>query len=407
MTEGTRTRVQAYEGVCIARSGGGLNENFTVRKISYGEGRRARLPGLFAGDRLDRGGPPRQGAPREALLPPRPARQVGPHRREAGPPLAHGRDRGRDRRAGAGAGREVARSAPAASRGGSGRPSPIRRHGVRGRRRWNPIFDANRLSWDERADIHVEDATGTYAIERLPCAARTSSHPIEANEIGDVAGLDVLHLQCHIGTRHALPRPSRRRVTGLDFSANALRHARKLAEKAGLDARFVLGNVYDAPALVGRVFDLVFTTWGTITWLPDMRRWGAAIALLLKPGGRLYFADFHPSLGILEEVDGKLVPTFNYRTPSSLPLEFTVTQTYTGDPRPLTNAQNFEWLHPVSDILMALIDNGLTIERIAEHEALPWGMFPMMVRGEDRLYRLPAGIPRLPLSISLSAVKVP
>ncbi len=38
VTEGNRTRVQAYEGVCIARSGGGLNESFTVRKISYGEG---------------------------------------------------------------------------------------------------------------------------------------------------------------------------------------------------------------------------------------------------------------------------------------------------------------------------------------------------------------------------------
>ena len=84
-----------------------------------------------------------------------------------------------------------------------------------------------------------------------------------------------------------------------------------------------------------------------------------------------------------------------------------MTQTYTGDPRPLANAQNFEWLHPVSDIIMALIDNGLRIERIAEHEALPWAMFPMMVRGDDRLYRLPAGVPRLPLSLSLSAVKAP
>ena len=180
-----------------------------------------------------------------------------------------------------------------------------------------------------------------------------------------------------------------------------------LAAKAKLDARFVLGNVYDAPALVGSVFDLVFTTWGTITWLPDIRRWGEAVALVLKPGGRLYFADSHPSLGVLEEVGGRLVPTFGYRTPSSLPLEFSETQTYTGDPRPLTNAQNFEWLHPVSDIVMALIDNGLRIERIAEHEALPWAMFPMMVPGDDRLYRLPAGVPRLPLSISLSAVKAP
>ena len=172
-----------------------------------------------------------------------------------------------------------------------------------------PYLDANRLNWDERADIHAEDVTGAYAIERFLAGADTL-HSIEANEIGDVAGLDVLHLQCHIGVDTLCLARRGARVTGLDFSANALRHARDLARKAKLEARFVLGNVYDAPALVGSVFDLVFTTWGTITWLPDIRRWGAAIALMLKPGGRLYFADSHPSLGVLEEVDGKLIPTF-------------------------------------------------------------------------------------------------
>ena len=126
---------------------------------------------------------------------------------------------------------------------------------------------------------------------------------------------------------------------------------------------------------------------------------------MLKPGGRLYFADTHPMIQPLEEVGGQLVPTFGYRTPTGLPLAFTVNQTYTGDTRQFLNTENFEWIHPLSDILMALIESGLAIERVAEHDALPWQMFPMMVKGGDRMWRLPAGHPRLPLSISIGAVK--
>ena len=88
-----------------------------------------------------------------------------------------------------------------------------------------------------------------------------------------------------------------------------------------------------------------------------------------------------------------------------MPIETNVTQTYTGDPRPLPNAQNFEWIHPARDILMALIGNGMPIERIVEHESLPWAMFPSMVQGDDRMYRLPRGLPRLPLAVSIDAIR--
>jgi SAM-dependent methyltransferase len=266
------------------------------------------------------------------------------------------------------------------------------------------FLDKNRASWDERADIHVEDLTGAYGIERF-LAGEDVLYPIEAGEIGDVRGLKVLHLQCHIGLDTLCLARRGAHVTGLDYSPAALRHARELAERAGLTARFVQGEVYDAAALCGTDFDLAYTTWGTISWLPDIRRWGAVVAAVLKPGGRLYFADGHPSLATLDEVDGRPVPTFNWRTPSSVPLEFTESQTYTGDPRPLQHMQNFNWIHPLSDILMAIIDHGLAIERIAEHEALPWAMFPLMKKGADRLYRLPSGLPRMPLSVSLQARK--
>jgi SAM-dependent methyltransferase len=266
------------------------------------------------------------------------------------------------------------------------------------------FLDTNRASWDERADIHIEDLTGSYGIERF-LAGEDVLFPIEAAEIGDVAGLNVLHLQCHIGLDTLCLARRGANVTGLDFSAAALHHARDLAERANLPARFVLGDVHDAAALCGTDFDLVYTSWGTIYWLPDIRRWGKVVADALKPGGFIYFADEHPSFALFDEANGRPVPTFNWRTPSSLPLEFAPSETYTGDPRPLVNRRNFEWIHPLSDILMALIDHGLSIEHIAEHEALPWPMLSMMQRGPDRLYRLPSGTPRMPLAVSLRARK--
>ena len=267
------------------------------------------------------------------------------------------------------------------------------------------FLDVNRANWDERADIHAEDVNGAYAIERF-LAGEDVLFPIEAAELGDVAGRDAVHLQCHIGIDTLCLARRGARVTGLDFSPAALGHAEELGRRAGLPARFVRGTVYEAPALLGEAaFDLVYTTWGTITWLPDVRRWGAVVARLLRPGGRLYFADLHPMMATLEEIDERLTPMFSWRTPASVPLSFQEAQTYTGDPRAMDNVQTYEWNHPVSDTVMALIDAGLVLTRIGEHEALPWRMFPMMVQGDDRLWRLPAGMPRLPLSLSLEAVK--
>src|SRR5262249_15227664 len=134
------------------------------------------------------------------------------------------------------------------------------------------FVETNRASWDERAEIHVEDLTGSYGVDRF-LAGEDMLYPIEAAEVGDGSGLKVLHLQCDIGIDTLCLARRGAAVTGLDFSAPALRHAHDLAERAGLAARFVHGEVYDAEALCGTGFDLVYTSWGTINWLPDIRRW--------------------------------------------------------------------------------------------------------------------------------------
>lgn len=267
----------------------------------------------------------------------------------------------------------------------------------------DPI-EINRRNWDERAGIHARDATGAYRLDRFR-AGEDALLAIEAAELGDISGKHVLHLQCHIG-RDTLCLVRRGAVaTGLDFSAAAIDVARRLAEETGLEARFVHGTVGDAPRLTPGPFDLVFTTWGTICWLPDVKVWAKAIASVLVPGGELYFADAHPSFLILEEHAGKLAPMYDFQTPADRPLEFVEATTYTGDPTVMANQSTRQWIHSLAAIFTGLIDAGLTITMFHEHEVLPWQGLPCLVPASDRLWRLPDGYARIPLSFSLRARK--
>jgi SAM-dependent methyltransferase len=267
----------------------------------------------------------------------------------------------------------------------------------------DPI-EINRRNWDERATIHARDTTGDYMLARFR-AGEDALHTIEAAELGDISGKRVLHLQCHIG-RDTLCLVRRGAVaTGLDFSSVALDVARRLSSETGLKADFVEGTVEEAPLLTPGPFDLVFTTWGTICWLPDITVWARVIASVLVPGGELYFADAHPSFLVLEEHASTLLPMYDFQTPADRPLEFSDATTYTGDPTIMTHQSTREWIHSLSAILGALIDAGLTITRFREHEVLPWQGLSSLVPASDRLWRLPDRYPRIPLSISLRAKK--
>ena len=286
----------------------------------------------------------------------------------------------------------------------------------------NPI-EINRRNWDERAVIHARN-TDEYALARFR-AGEDTLHEIEAAELGDISGKRVLHLQCHIGKDTLSVARRGAMVTGLDFSPAALDFARRLAAETGIKATFVHGTVDEAPQLAPGPFDLVFATWGTLCWLPDMTVWAKVIASVLAPGGELYCADAHPSFVVLEEHAGRLVPTFDFQTPPDRPLEFIDTEptTYIGDPTPMTHQATRVWLHSLSTIFNALMDVGLTITMFHEHEVLPWrryaakasvrpgetialsGDVESLVAGSDRMWRLRDGHPRLPLSFSLKAKK--
>jgi SAM-dependent methyltransferase len=265
----------------------------------------------------------------------------------------------------------------------------------------DPI-EINLQNWEERAAIHARDATGDYMLDRFR-AGEDALHSIEAAELGDISGKRILHLQCHIGRDTLCLVRRGAEVTGLDFSGVALKVARQLAVETGLEARFIQGRIDQAPHLAPGPFDLVFTTWGTICWLPDMAVWANVISSVLAPGGELYFADAHPAFSVLDVRGDRLVPTFDFQTPACQPLNFVSATTYTGDPTVMNHQSTREWIHSLSTIFTALISAGMTITMFREHEFLPWRGLPILVPATDRLWRLPNGHPRMPLAFSIKA----
>jgi SAM-dependent methyltransferase len=193
----------------------------------------------------------------------------------------------------------------------------------------------------------------------------------DAQSLGDLAGLRVAHLQCHIGTDTVSLARLGADVVGLDFSPSALAIARDLSARAGATARFVRANVYDAVDVLGGGFDLVYSSVGIVGWLPSMHRWAQVVAALLSPGGRLYLRDGHPMLMTLDESreDQRLVVTHPYFGGSE-PKRWEDTSSYTGEAGAVTSPVHYEWQHPLSEIVQAVIDAGLVLTRLHEGDEL-------------------------------------
>ena len=269
-------------------------------------------------------------------------------------------------------------------------------------------FAVNRVNWDDRAAIHLADKAGSYRVADFLAGADVL-HDIEHGELGDVAGRRIAHLQCHFGLDTLALARRGASCVGLDFSPVAIAGARDLQRRTGLDASFVEGNVYDARSLITGDFDLVYVTWGAINWLPDMKAWARVVASLLKPGGKLYLLEGHPSLLTIDEYSEKLHPAYDWRTPPDQPIIMNEENSYTGDKDQIAHPETHEWLHPLSDIINAVIAAGLTLDWLHEHELLAWQFAPVMVKVEAGLrrpmWRLPDTFPRLPLAFSLSATR--
>lgn len=273
-------------------------------------------------------------------------------------------------------------------------------------------LDANRAQWDERVPLHV--ASEFYDQSRLR-AGHGELYPIEEAELAalfpeGLEGKRILHLQCHFGADSLVLAQRGATVVGLDFSMPAIRAARELATEVGLAdrTRFIHANIYDARHMLPEPesFDLVYTTWGTIGWLPDVAEWARIIEWFLKPGGQLYFADGHPAAFVFEgDAGGDPVITYPYDTQGVVD-EIDDTTDYAVEGAVLENTKTFEWMHPLGDTVSALIATGLRLDFLHEHYELPWRMFGTLEPTGTGLFRWPDKR-WLPLGMSLSATRTP
>lgn len=246
------------------------------------------------------------------------------------------------------------------------------------------LLAANRANWDDRAPIHA--ASQDYRLDRFGDPAVLSGVvEAELETLGDVRGLRVVHLQCHIGTDTLSLARLGAKVTGVDQSAASLAEARRLFGAVGAEGRFVEATVYDAPEAIGETFDLVYTGTGALNWLPSIDRWAEVVDRLLVPGGRLHVREAHPILWALDNVDvdaaeanERLTLRFPYFETIE-PVAFDEDTTYTDGDGRLVNTRTYEWNHGTGEILTAVLDRGLVIEVYREHREIEWAGLPHLV----------------------------
>ncbi|MFF8959081.1 class I SAM-dependent methyltransferase [Streptomyces sp. NPDC014894] len=262
--------------------------------------------------------------------------------------------------------------------------------------------EANRANWDERVPIHV--ASDFYGLDAFR-AGKDALRDFEIAEVGDVEGRTLLHLQCHFGQDTlSWARRGARQVVGVDFSEPAVEAARSLAADIGIGpdrAAFVAADVYDAvEAVPDSSYDIVYTGIGALCWLPDLRRWAETAASLVRPGGFLYLAEFHPLTDVLDDETGSRV-VHDYFSSDPWVDDFPATYTDGGDG--MANTRTVEWQHPVGEVVSALCAAGLRLEFLHEHDVSLFPRFGNFVKDAHGYYRSPAGQPRIPLMYSLRA----
>jgi len=268
----------------------------------------------------------------------------------------------------------------------------------------------NRASWDERAPAHAL-STG-YALDQFRTDPSFLSYVVQFDvpRLGDIHGMRGVHLQCHIGTDTISLARLGATMTGFDFSPAALAEARALNDELAAGVEFVEGDVYDAATALGEGrFDLVFTGIGALCWLPDIKRWASVVTALLRPGGRLFIREGHPMLWALADQrdDGLLVVDYPYFETTE-PMVFDEPGTYVATEAEFTHNLTHEWNHGLGEIVTALLDNGMEITMLEEHDSVPWEALPgqmSVVPGTNHEWRLTERPERLPHSYTLQAVK--
>ena len=253
-------------------------------------------------------------------------------------------------------------------------------------------FEMNRLGWDRRVKAHVE--SDFYDVKGF-LAGSTSLREIELRELDDVCGRTLLHLQCHFGLDTLSWARLGANCTGVDISPVAIAQAQELAKTTGLDAQFICSDVYGFHRGNADPYDIVFTSYGAVCWLPDLQRWAEVVSSNLVKDGTFYMVEFHPI--------NDLLAGYAYFTKTLPDVEDESTYTENGSE---VVAELATWAHPLSNVLSALIGAGIHIEQINEFPFSPYNCFEGMKEREPGRYYLNHRGHDVPITYSITGRKV-
>jgi SAM-dependent methyltransferase len=274
------------------------------------------------------------------------------------------------------------------------------------------LHEANRASWNAATDAHNSHKRDQAAFFR---GGGSTLFPEEVELLGDLRGKSLLHLQCNAGQDTLSLARLGATVTGVDISDTAIDFARRLSAESGIPAAFERADVYDWLETHSAAYDVVFSSYGALIWLSDLRAWGSGIARILKPGGRVVIMEFHPVFAIFEEgwrisydyMGGTRLTFDGVGDYVALSGEGLAPSGYEeGVTQFLNPHPSHEFCWGMADILSPLIDSGLRMtalreypysngfKRFADMRELPGGRFTM-----------PEGMPQIPMMLGIVAEK--
>jgi len=271
--------------------------------------------------------------------------------------------------------------------------------------KWNLLYnmenldylEINKKTWNEKTEVHL--TSDFYANDEF-IKGKSSLNSIELALLGDITGKKILHLQCHFGQDTLSLARMGATATGIDLSDQAIATAKKLNEELNLNAQFICSDVYNLPTILDEQFDIVFTSYGTIGWLPDLDKWANVVQHFLKPEGKFIMADFHPVVWMFDN-DFKEVfySYFNIE-----PIIEEESGTY-GDRDADIQTKTITWNHPTSEVLNALIQHGLQINSFNEYDYSPYNCFNETEEFEKGKFRIKHFKNKIPMVYSILATK--
>lgn len=258
-------------------------------------------------------------------------------------------------------------------------------------------IEINRQSWNNRTDTHLKSEF--YDLDGF-LKGKTSLNEIELNLLGNIKGKTILHLQCHFGQDSISLSRLGADVTGVDLSNKAIESAKQIAKDTNSNSKFICCDIYDLPNHLKEKFDIVFTSYGTIGWLPDLDKWAKIISQFLKPNGQFVFVEFHPVVWMFDDNFDKI----GYRYFNSGPIIEIESGTYAEKNADITQSY-VVWNHGLSEVANNLIGNGLEINSLDEFDYSPYNCFNKTIEFEPKKFRIEHLNNKIPMVYSITATK--